>query len=191
MAQRLSLGNKCYVFEDDSKNPGNELIVSAHGGYWVGLSGTFRVPDWTILHFMSPHKTTLSDPTVRRVMGGIPVYESFGPGDVVRNYQLSKYQGRHNDMGETYASIEDDIESNRRTAQLAAEQPGPELEKLRARGVKFESIDVLTVRNRKLRIPPTLSEVINELDKDIRRYPNIYCVICRSPIGLSSQGYKV
>lgn len=181
MATRMELGNQQYVFQDDSGNPAEELLITSHGHYWMGLTGTFTVPAWTTLHFFGPHQASLLDPGVRPISQGMKDYETFGPGSVVRDYTLSKFQGSHGNQAETYASIGTDIDHNRELVATAATAPDDVMAPLRAQGIKFDKFDVLTIRNRRLRTDPNISSVIQLLDQQNLRYANILCSFCRSP----------
>lgn len=178
MATQIALGEKFYLFKHDNKdtiNPAEDhLLVTAHGGYMdvrgpLG-SKNFKVPSWTQLHFYGAHGLSLLDPGVYDIMKGeYQVSETAGPGDSVTNYELSKYQGRHGNINETYTSISANIQTN--------------LNRLDVNSRNFAFIfDVLTVRNRILRSDPSLKDMLNELDSHGYRYENIHCIFCRSPM---------
>jgi len=121
MATKIPLGEKYYLFKhsDGPVDPSTDhLLISAHGGY-MNLFGPLgskhiTVPSWTQLHFYGGHGATLQDPSVYGIMkGDFQVLETQGPGTTVTNYELSKYQGKHNTGGtETYGSISDNIDRN-------------------------------------------------------------------------------
>jgi len=181
VAVRMELGNQQYVFQDDSGDRADELLITSHGHYWMGLTGSVTVPSWTTLYFFGPHQAALLDPGVQKVSFGMKSYEKAGPGTTVRDYTLSKYQGSHGSEDETYASIKSDIDYNRDIIERAKEATEAQLQPILDSGVKFEKFDVLTVRNRRLRVDPNLSSVLNQLEAANMQYPHILCSFCRSP----------
>ena len=120
MAQRQMLGEEIILFTDNTGVPAPNLVISSHGAYLprpeIGKenerSGWFRVQAGVELLFYGPHKVALEDPTVDGVLAKTP-FEKKVAGELVRNYHLSKFQGRHGAKTETYASIESGIDLNR------------------------------------------------------------------------------
>ncbi len=117
---RIELGSRFYIFApDDSFNAAEDhLLISAHGGY-MNLFGPLgrnqiRVPAWTQLYFYADHGSTIQDPGVYNIMKGeYQVSETKGPGSVVTDYALSKFQGRHGGgEDETYAKISEQVSRN-------------------------------------------------------------------------------
>jgi hypothetical protein len=185
---RIELGERFYIFApDDSFDAADDhLLISAHGGY-MNLFGPLgrnqiRVPAWTQLYFYADHGSTIQDPGVYNIMKGeYQVSETKGPGSVVTDYSLSKYQGRHGGGDdETYAKISEQVTRN---ASVLADV-GSGKNKGRNFAYKFH---VLTVRNRRLRSDPDLSDVLAALTAAQRQYQNIHCSFCRSPM-LGSSG---
>jgi len=182
MAQ-IDLGGRFYIFApDDSFDAAEDhLLISAHGGY-MNLKGPLgakqiQVPGWTQLYFYADHGSTIQDPGVYNVMKGeYQVSETKGPGSFVTDYSLSKYQGRHGGGdGETYASISDQVSRNSKVL----EDVGSGRTKGRNFAFKFH---ILTVRNRRLKSDPDLSDVFAALTTANRQYQNIHCSFCRSPM---------
>ncbi len=182
MAQ-IELGSKFYIFApDDSFNAEEDhLLISAHGGY-LNLRGPLgtrqiRVPSWTQLYFYADHGSTIQDPGVYNIIKGeYQVSETKGPGAFVTDYSLSKYQGRHGGGdGETYASISDQVGRNAGVLKDVASGSN------KGRNFAFK-FHVLTVRNRRLRSDPDLSDVFAALTSAQRQYQNIHCSFCRSPM---------
>jgi hypothetical protein len=120
MAKRVSVGMDMYLFMNDDKVPASHLVVSSHGGFDPNAkNGWLTVPQGMELFFYVPDAVELVDPAVSNVLGYDPE-EIHKGGAVVRNYELSKYQGRHTPGGsETYASIENAI--NRSREQIEAQ----------------------------------------------------------------------
>jgi len=183
VAHKNIVGKQQYIFTDDSEDRSDELVISSHGGYWSYLTGSITVPEWTTLHLFGPHGAALADPGVNNVAYGLGIYESIPPGGRVRNYSLSKYQGRHGNPDEDYDAIMRGIDSNREMVQMFLGADAAAQAKYSAMGTKFENFDVLTVRYRKFRFAPSLKNVLEILGRtDKWKYPHIHCVFCRSPI---------
>ncbi len=183
MANRIVLGSKFYLFRNNEGGfnaAEDHLLISAHGGYmdlWGPLkSNIIRVPEWTQLYFYAAHGSTIRDPGVYNILkGNFQVSETVGSGGSVTNYELSKYQGSHGNENETYASISANIDQN--NGVLEDVQSGAN----KSRNYAFR-FDVLTVRNRRFRSDPTLSDVFAALAENNYRYENIHCSFCRSPM---------
>jgi hypothetical protein len=191
-AVQSMVGDRLYLFTDGSPNRGESLVISSHGAYVPGRNrgadegnGWFKVPSWTTLDFYVVHGKALEDPTITSVTRYRPV-ETLGPGALVRNYRLFKYQGRHGSRDETYETIRARIDDNRQlAAQRDAERAGATQEQ-RDSGLldPIHRYDVLTIRYRGLPgvIGFTLRDVLRELDTYGRRYTRIRCAFCRSSI---------
>jgi hypothetical protein len=120
MAHQQNIGDEIILFTDDTRVPAPHLIISSHGAYVsrpeIGKEeergGWLRVPAGVRLFFYGPHHVALEDPTVEGLLSKTP-YEIRTGGELVRNYRLSKFQGRHGSETETYATIKQGIENNR------------------------------------------------------------------------------
>lgn len=182
MARKVALGDHLYIFRSGTglPNPAEDhLLISAHGG-WSTSDGTFKVPQWTQLYFYGREGASIKDPGVYNVMKGEwQVVEAAGAGTLVRDYQLSKYQGRHGNEKETYDSIGSSIDRNSEAMQRMAQ--GDKYVKDRNFGYNF---DVLTVRNRNPYNPfattgSSLKKVLQTLSDNGYKYENIHCSFCR------------
>ncbi len=179
MATQIPLGEKFYLFTpaNDFNAEEDHLLISAHGGY-TNLKGplgtsSFEVPKWVQLHFYASHGNSLNDPTVYGIMKGqVQVKETSGPGTRVTNYSLSKYQGRHGSANETYGSIGGNIDQN-----VGVVDDIGRFNLSRNFGFRFS---VLTVRNRRFRSDPSLSDALAALATAGYRFENIHCSFCRS-----------
>lgn len=192
MAVRLAIGNSLYLHRAKAGpvTPGHHLLISAHGVFLqeLGLFGRplrTRVPAWTQLHFYAPHGDSILDPTVPAILAGdFQVFETIRPGSPVVDYRLSKYQGRHGSVNETYASITNNLDANE--AVLDAIQQAAAKGRAIKRGPNFAfHFDVLTIRNRwwmKGSLGEKLSDVLGALQGAGYRYENIHCSFCRSPV---------
>jgi hypothetical protein len=198
MARQIPLGKRMYLFMDDDSQA-DELIITSHGGYYeAGKFGAgtkkIPVPDWTSLAFYGPHTYVLADPSLSNVLnGGIKIYKTAGPGKNVINYSLSKYQGKHGNKNETYATIMTSIGSNRNLEIMRQEALGSgDNDKIamvnKIAPNAFPKFDVLTVRNRYFKGgDPNLLDVLDELDRTDHKYSKIHCVFCRSPMNFGSK----
>lgn len=191
-AVKTPIGERLYLFTDGTGTPAACLVISSHGAYVPGRNsgpeegnGWFRVPAWTTLDFFVPHGEKLEDPTLGNIGRYAPT-ESYGPGVMVRNYRLAKYQGSHGSQAETYADILQRIDENRgladrqdqvRAAATQAERDSGLIEPIRR-------FDALTIRYRvpKTLLGVTLRDVLQELDRHGHRYARIRCSFCRSSI---------
>ncbi len=104
-----AVGEQLYIFCAGSRpDPAStrDLIISAHGGFSKS-SSTIVLPHWVRgLYLYGPHGAVLMDPGITTLAKKIQNFEVKGPGDVVMNYGLTKYQGRHSaSRSETYESL--------------------------------------------------------------------------------------
>ncbi len=204
MARQIALGSEFYLWQSEGARAPN-LLVTSHGAYMPrpefgksSVGGFMNVPAWTTLHFYGPHQHSLIDPGISKVIsGGLKVYESAPSGAAVRNYRLSKYQGRHGNENETYQSIRHSIDNNRmfealRQEALASADPEKLRYVQRVAPNAFPAFDVLTVRNRWWMggMGATLRELLQELSRAGHRYPNVHCVFCRSRLIGSSGTWR-
>ncbi|WP_407060679.1 putative adhesin [Burkholderia ubonensis] len=191
MISKIALGSNIYLFCDEGSRAG-KLLISSHGEYMnrpefgrqtglirniPGFGGWFSVPQWTKLSFFSVHRTTLVDPGIDQFLldSFVPV-ETALPGEVIRNYKLSKYQGRHNQKDEDYSSILSFMELNR---NVSASRRRWAARKMNVQQVS--TIDVLTIRNRFHNDGVHLLDVLRTLECHGRRYGEILCAFCRAP----------
>jgi hypothetical protein len=185
MARKRMLGTELYLFDDGTDVPAPHLIISSHGGYVSRPEtdkeneggGWMKVPAGMELFFYAPHKRPLRDPTVDGLLKNTP-YERKAAGELVRNYRLTKFQGRHGSKTETYAALLAGIVANRTLAESqetllrdlgldlgVAMDTDQRMEAYRARlenlpppdqqrltmafgGRRIERYDVVTIRNR-------------------------------------------
>lgn len=112
MAQKLRgfpVGEQLYIFCAGSRpdvSATRDVIISAHGGF-SRRTESFRLPHWVRgLYLYGPHGAVLMDPGIASLSNEIHAFEVKRGGDTIPNYELSKYQGKHNSSGaETYESI--------------------------------------------------------------------------------------
>ena len=188
-AAQNMVGDRLYLFTDGSSNRAESLVISAHGAYVPGRNrglaegnGWFEVPRWTTLDFYVVHGKTLEDPSIGNITRYTPK-ESCGPGSIVRNYRLFKYQGRHGNYAESYQSIRARIDENRALAEVRDRERERATPQQRDSGLlePIERFDALTIRNRPTSLLGlTLRDVLDQLATLGHRYPRVRCSFCRS-----------
>ena len=193
MSQRVAIGNDLYLIHGD-EGPSDFLLISAHG---ATKNDTFSVPGWTRLHFYAPRKHYLIMPMSKFQLGS-RVVEEINPGGSSPNYALSKYQGRHGDNNETYATLGALVDRTRKSIEAGRPQmpaipasAGPGIkrwvnESFKEKIKEYENLlpfDFLTIRNRKPYLPfaggTSLKAALAQLDQSGYRYPYIFCSFCR------------
>lgn len=202
MSVQVAVGQNLYLIH---ANHGRSdfLMISAHG---MTAGQPFVVPGWTRLHFYAPRNRFLIMDMSKFSLSAI-VEEEINGGAHCPNYLLSKYQGRHGDPNETYATLGALVDTVR-NAIANAPPPlqipahfGPNLraQRLQEHRATYENLlpfDVLTVRNRSvfaggsLRGIP-LSEILAEVG-GVHQYSYIFCSFCRGSIlqGLSDTAFE-
>src|SRR4051794_34155528 len=79
-------------------------IISAHGEAAI-INGTFPQGNYSLVYF-GPHGYDLEDPGLVKFWEyGVIAHEPPSTFPFSQDYELTKYQGRHNDSGETYDLI--------------------------------------------------------------------------------------
>jgi hypothetical protein len=118
--------------------------------------------------------------------GQINLHATFGPGTPCQNYMLEKFQGSRGNISETYDTIKEQVDRNRKRPDYIKglqrqggllKQKGDALDK-----IKHLNFDVLTVRHRAFQRFSSLKEVLELLDQNGWKYPDIYCKFCRSSV---------
>lgn len=151
------------------------------------------------LHFYCPHGHFLSDPGLEAIIQGT-VSSVIGP-EAVQDYVLSKYQGRHNNMQETYESIRgmpeqyagewdeefpdmrENLAQNWRRRHAAGESTiitRDEADLMSSE--KKVQMDIITIRNRRFMSAPRFSSVLIELWANGFAYEDIHCSFCRATL---------
>lgn len=188
MPQQIALGDKLYLHRPDRPFDPDEfhLLISAHGAV---LPGSFTTPEWGYLHFYGRHGAAIYDPGFRNIIEGkYEVTESVGGGEACSSYLLSKYQGSHGNVRETYDSLQDAVRSNSDFLDLIRTLMASDDERKRNHAQRtFKGrdnfafhFDVLTIRNRWFaKFGVTLNYVLSQLDHHGYRYNDIHCSFCR------------
>ena len=190
-AGATSLGRYLYLFK--SKTNSTDCIISAHGGY-ISDTRAFRVPAGIELRFFSVHSSCVLDPRIQTFQKNQALaqpVEVFTGGQLCNNYLLTKYQGSHNQMDETYQKVADGVAQQdliRRgfgTKMFAAASTttgnADKLESVLNNLSRNHGGSVLTVRNRVdvvFGIP--LEDALKSAMKELRSLRVFHCLFCRS-----------
>lgn len=185
---QIELGSDMYLFTREGQNHAAECVISAHGG-WYAACGEFNVPPNTTLCFYCQDGESADDFGMVnwRTTAYEQAQEIFTAGDRVKNYFLTKYQGGHNQAGETYQVIDATVNS--------IETKNQDRARVIASGLPYfgnghaNPVDVATVRNRKRadgRTTPfgtglLLQDVVERL---LSKHPYrlFHCFFCRNHI---------
>lgn len=187
------IGRNLYLFHDDS-GCSDFLLITAHG---IAAPGTFKVPSRTQLNFYAPSKQFLVMPQSMFELG-TQVKEQLNPGSDCSNYVLSKYQGRHGDIKETYNSLKNKINDTNRqingfdqSIRDIRNSPNNIYDKQTKEKLVRQTIDqsknlfkldFLTIRNRNYFNPVSFKGVLDELNRSGYNYNHIFCSFCRGRI---------
>lgn len=186
-----SLGRYLYLFK--SRTNSTDCIISAHGGY-IFENRSFTVPQGVTLQFFSVHSSTLSDPGIgafQKSQAQAKPVETITGGNSCRNYLLSKYQGRHNEMDETYEKIADGVGKQDTLRSAFAAKLFKDASTTTGSPDKVEQTllnlarnhggSVLTVRNRfDVVTGVPLQDAIKAAKKEMPTLRVFYCLFCRS-----------
>ena len=183
------IGECLYIYVP--KDPPQRVIISSHGGHaMVGGTNSFTVGDDTVLQFYSDDRYSVNDPGFTNFFTSLGApKEVLSTGDTCYDYILTKYQGTHNKMKETYESIGAAIDHMTNLAQdyakVAAQQSSAGKSdiaaKYEAKAAHASKVPaVLTVRNRKFRSNMTLSAAIEGVKMAAPSVQIFDCLFCRS-----------
>lgn len=191
-AGAIAVGSHFYLFKSSTNK--EDCLISAHGGYERNVT-TFA-PKGCTLYFYGEHGKVLSDPGLSLMaIRGLKVVEQVpdtGKPTAI-NYILSKYQGRHSGANETYDKIAGRIGSeDAQIAKLRQRIAAAASEKLR-QGARqqlayYQSMNVLTVRNRWWRSDLSLETAVTEARAAMPSLIRFHCSFCRSLIGDDKAG---
>lgn len=193
MSRRIEIGRNLYLTHGD-EGMSDYLLISAHG---LTSGSPFVVPAWAQLHYFAPRGRFLVMDMSKFNLRAV-VEEEIAGGNHSPNYRLSKYQGRHGDADETYATLGTMVDQARNAIAAGPTAPpdipaniGPNLrrELLRGHRASYENLlpfDVLTVRNRSVfkggsLIGIPLSEALAAVGR-VHQYPFIFCSFCRGSV---------
>lgn len=144
------------------KQSSETALISAHGdSAWI--NGTFPSGSYTLTYYC-PHGTNLVDVGLEMFISklAVPVEKQIAP-KLCQDYNLMKYQNRHNKKGETYDLIKKYVESNQ--------------------------VDVITIKNSKNFLDEEsdikLSDLIAQLFANGYKYKKFLCAFCRGGVHFS------
>ncbi|HET9983139.1 MAG TPA: hypothetical protein VFQ38_06120 [Longimicrobiales bacterium] len=181
MPTQMSIDTDVYLFLADVGVYHDDVVISAHGGYQAKNTPEFAVPtqgSFEGLYFYVPHGSLQTD----FGLGGFAgqeraAVEHLEPGRKCFDYELSKYQGRHNKAGETYDTIMRDMAaaSEALTKYNTGLAKAPKVYAAKTRPRQF---DVVTIRNRfrsgDVQLGDLVTRLLNQHD-----YKRIHCYFCR------------
>jgi putative adhesin Stv-like protein len=185
------VGKYFYLFKSPISTP--ECLISAHGGH--DRERHFQVPAGVTVNFYALHGFTLQDPGTALLNAQVNPKESIAGPTSCHDYSLSKYQGRHNKAGETYASIDAQVQSTaqaRTAAQSkymkAAAQGAPDwkLGIARQNVTSQNAINIVTVRNRVGAGDIRLSDLITAVRGAFPSITIFHCSFCRSSMNFDA-----
>ena len=188
----IEVGSHFYLFK--SKTNTTDCLISAHGGYERNV-GSFEPKNCSLL-FYGEHEKYLSDPGLRLMyLSGLHVVEEIPNRETKSsiNYILSKYQGRHNESGETYERIAGKIESEDQSIgnlldRIAKAKDDKGRERAQDQLKMYKSMNVLTIRNRWWRSDLSLESAVTAAKKALPSLTRFHCSFCRSLIGNDDAG---
>jgi hypothetical protein len=174
---KIDINGKMYLIKKSLTGYAPSLVISAHGGIKENGAPTFHTK-WGTLHFYSVHGQATDDLGIRNFCSGgkdNQRTESIVATSNCYDYDLSKYQGKHNNVGESYESIEGSQNYVDDFNELLL-QAGDRAPKGSKQMVDF---DVLTIRNRWYNKNVTLSQALSAIGK-LNQYADVHCYFCRS-----------
>lgn len=183
-----AVGFDIYVWSLLKGKPSHShCVITAHGR----TAGTApQKPNRDVeLRFYCEHGFTQGGATdIRKLASGYCVpRETTSAQKLAYDYTLSKYQGKHqsstsdDEHGETYAYIAKHIHNLEEFYRDVCKVNAETARKFLAEHRGHVNMDVITIRNRKFKSPPTLTEVLNALDLAGYKYDVVHCSFCRPP----------
>jgi len=179
----------------DKSGPADNLIITAHGGYYP-WSRDVRIPERTTVGFYNPHGTTLADPGIGNAAhGSNKVFVLMSGKDFLPRKQEALASLQQGDIARLSGSdkdffIRDYSLSKYETDDDPTIAAAMSINRAQGHGFKF---DVLTVRNRKalpaLFQSPSLRGVFSALKRQGIHYSAIYCLTCRGGIFAKPANY--
>ena len=197
--EKLAIGDWIYLWvAKDGDYPaaakGKEVMITSHGIQTKNVD-IFDIPGGYEVAFYAPDGAILQDPGFIGVAtNAIQPFASFK--DKSRNYELSKFQGKHGGKSETYGTIQsflanneenvinhkkvlDDFEKLEKDGKLTDPMMKSMFEQAKKVKIPSLSMDIITIRNRKLKgSSPTLKDVLKVLSDSNFKYKTIHCSFC-------------
>ena len=182
MYSKHDVDGRYYVWTIGGK-VNKSAVISAHGAQtWV--NSKFKIPDNVKLHFYQPNGYLLQDPGLINV-----IYDEVKPLETVsggksQDYSLSKYQGaKHGSDRESYQNIPSFGITKQELLDLGFKEADiNNMKKAR------DDIDIISVRNRRFKTDPVLSDLIKSVHNAGYKYTDFYCSFCRGPAFSKEKG---
>ncbi|WP_312414910.1 putative adhesin [Pseudescherichia sp.] len=185
------------------KSKGQDLLITSHGGYFP-FNGDFIIPPGVVLSVLGPHQHALIDPGLENMLKpSVRPYANISTNNITfgavnrnqspwgepnkhpfenhmqslksitgtyrtgrfRNYSLQKYEG---DTERNYDGIRRFINNNNFGIWTGDSTK-----------YTMRQIDVLSVRNRPMRMAPTIKDAVKALIKKDIYYDKIILCFCR------------
>lgn len=181
----IPMGDHLYFFE--SEFGGNKCIITAHGAYLTNRD-TFSLSslgDDIRLFFYGEHNKVLLDPGLDILSSNQEVVNEYPrDGDMVNNYRLSKFTGRHSGGDETYERIEEMLALHAEQMQRFEDNKdyvlaNPAIKRLYE---SQASCHIVTVR-RRFKFVVSLKYVIETVRSHRPDIQDFHCLFCRSWLG--------
>lgn len=177
------LGKIAYYWAAKEDEFQNDVIISAHGGIRRSAEADLDIDRRLTLKYYVDHGFVLPDPGYQPFAAPTPpVAKETVTGNLSEksyNYELSKYQGRHNKAGETYSRIQNaatlGIQHNKTLDEMFPEGILPT--NVAGRQTLF---DVVSVRNRWWSSGSDLKTILALILAHRKRGGIIHCSFCRS-----------
>lgn len=188
-----SLSEQMYLFVP--KGGTDRVVISAHGGR-TQTTQPFTVPSDSVLRFYSEDTNSVLDPGLDNFYTfEVMPREIIAESEPCYDYELSKYQGRHGNRSETYASIADTItrESKAKHSFLtaAAKTTNAQVKSASLKEAsKRKLAAVLTIRNRFNRPDVNLSLAIEQVKNVAPEILIFDCLFCRYMKGGGAEGLQ-
>jgi hypothetical protein len=150
--RREAMGSDFYYWKAVAGHFQDRVIISAHGGISAKAAADLTVPAGLTLHYYVIHGVIQGDFGLTAFAAPtppVPLAPIIAGGQNTYNYDLSKYQGRHGNVNETYASIiAGGDNASRHNAMLDTLTP-EDIARVGGNVTGRQSLyDIVTVRNR-------------------------------------------
>ena len=180
------LGDIAYYWAAEDVQLQDDVIISAHGGIKRSAGEDLTVKPNLTLKYYVDHGLTQGDFGLGKFAAPTPpvAVQTVLAGGKTYNYELSKYQGRHNEKGkETYATIQTQSDNAKRhNTTLDVEFPNGVYPPNVAR--RQQLFDVVSIRNRWWTSGSDLKTILDLILKHRGKGATIHCFFCRSFMGV-------
>jgi hypothetical protein len=188
-----AVGERIYVWSRRQGKPSPEAqgrcVISSHGGQSI-INSKFPVEDVKLV-FYGPHGSKIAIHDTDILCETKERVEVVSAGDC-QDYYLSKYQGSGSGGAVSYEDIQglgDEFDRQAKGADrwlisAIGGGNGDEMWRAALNAGQYSDTwkDIVTIRNRRLKFPILLSQVITELRAAGYRYTEFHCRFCRTPV---------